>query len=334
MENTQQEAPFIPDTPPSVPQEVEERGFNSEERSGMEDAYAAFKASEQEEPPEPQTPVAPVMDTATPSEDQGGMAVPAPTPVIEEPSRPPALKYRSHEEAEEGYRNAERKMHEAAEKARRIEEENSQLRTVSLQLLEGLKQGTVQPTAPQAMPPVDPEELQTYFYEKPIDFIFQALGSLKNDLIRTVEAKQEAKFKEVQTNTAKARFNVEANNYFDSKYSGLKPIQATVVEKFHEAWADQNFMAPILAENKPPIEKWKKVMDEAVSRVRDTVIPNLSGVIPAGSEQRVRLSGGAIAPASSGISPMVRLTPVSNGETPQDYVNSRIKAQEQAFYGR
>lgn len=346
----EQDTPAQGDASPGGDQEAPTvQAFNQEVRDGIEDAYDRYIAAERGEPMQESQPPAPAQPQQdTPQQDQG-FSTAQPTD-----DGQPKLKYRSHEEAERGAEEAARKMHEATQRASQLERDNESLRSAALKILANVQAQASQPTPPQRpapapqfnpnqpIPGLDYERIEeeTGFSQPQVNFLLTAMSGLRENVIKetndTVVTREQINKRE----TAREQFNREAEQYFQTKHAPFVPIRETVMRMTHQLWEDKPFIDQVMrTPGKKPVEKFGMILDEAVERVKRDRLPGLLSALGVQSQAqggvtREPLQSGnpPVMPRSAG-APVVRAAPVDRGETFDEYIASRRKAQDRMMSG-
>jgi hypothetical protein len=318
------------DIPPEVSSE-DSKPHNLDQMNRMEERYAQFLEGTMDTPvttepietSEPQqATVAPEMDTAQVPEQR------VDTQPIEQ-TAPPSfeLKYKTHEDAERAYKEAEKRMHEATQQAaqyrKMVDEQNARM-------MDLLQQRQAPP--PQQTVQVDPQEVEAQFYRDPLNFITglvnYAVTQTKSDTLKELEGRL--------SNAAKAnqikRAEQESQGYFLSAHKDIAILEPFVKDQLEQMTKNKDYVQEVVNRHGNVIGASKEMIDKAAEVVKSR-IPDLKkffGGDPGVTRERL--------PASPVVSPKAGSTVVTHNtdavDTPQSYIASRVNQQDRITSGR
>lgn len=322
--------------PDDIPTDMEEpKIFNIGARNDIEDAYDKFVGlapSGLDEPPVAesitQTPQEPIEEQPPPLQaDTGQIDTSGQEPSTPPTDTPPPLKYKTHEEAERAYKEAEKKMHEATQEAARyrkaVEDRD--------RILELVKQQPPPPPPSQTQTTFTKEQVEAKFYEDPVGFVLGLVQNtsqkVRQETLSEFEQRLGMNLKEVEQRT----IATESQRYFDDTHKDIKEFEPFVDQEIRTLMADRVFVESVSNDYKTIPEKMRAVIDKAVSNVREKpIVKRLLEAKP--EEKRERLPAAAVV-TPSGQSPIVASKEIQV-ETPEQYLESRRKTQDKIYAGR
>jgi hypothetical protein len=319
--------------PEEIPDDIAQpQIFNIGQRNDIEDAYEKFVglAPEtredliSEEPIQlDSTPEPPPSTTDTGQIDTSGEA-----PVTPPSDTPAALKYKTHEEAERAYKEAERKMHEATQEAARYRKALEDRERI----LEMVKtQPPPQPPPQPSTPPFSREQIEAKFYEDPVGFVLGLVQNtsqkVRQETLSEFEQKLGMNLKEVEQRTVAA----DSQRYFDETYKDIKELEPFVDQEIRMVMTDRAFVESVSNQYRTIPERMRAVIDHAVGKVKER--PIVKTLLEGKPQQtRERMPASPVTTPSSGSPVIAPKAPET--ETPEQYMESRRKMQDKITAGR
>ena len=329
------------DIPPDTSGSTDAQPFNKTARDAIEKRWQEYQADESLASNDDTLPVETVSTTvSTPATFEPSEMPAQKTETISEepqaitPETPEAkpLKYKTQEDAERAYREAEKKMHEATQEASRVRRLLDEQQAALSRLIQQQQMQATSTQVASPAPQVNMEELETKFYQNPLgfltSFVTTAMQHGKNETLKEIEGRLDRVSKEriiKQSGDA-------AQQYFYETHADIKPLEPLVKEEIANLSNDRNFMMEIHSSEGTLNDKSRKVIDAAATRVRER-LPELKKMfgIEEGSVKRERL------PASPVVTPTSKSTPTTTAApdfTPETYMSERRKVQDKIAQGR
>jgi hypothetical protein len=348
---------------------IENIPFNRDARASLEEGYEAFTKAEaageatgeqivihQEPVPAQKTEV----PAAAPIEDTQSRTMDVPEQKFET-TAPTERKFKHEtiEDYDKAYKEAERKMHQASRRAAELENQMRLMAAREAQIAEAVRlaqeQERIQRSTRQPEDDLftqgEPTEeeikrLEDELLERP----GYAQAKMKREILQeAMRIADKISDKKLEHLKATARQNAEqrkaaearkresdtVGTYFRETYKDLVPLEAVVTDEMQHVWQDGEFMRPLADSGLDLIGKAKRIMDETARRVREKRIPEIMSSLgaSASTETTQRLSAPPVAVGSNTAGGARPVAPVG-GESPQEYIQNRLRRQEKMLYGK